>query len=68
MYEELKIEELNMEPFKCMQFKEYLGFVLSSKKSLSFVDFQKHCGVSRPQWDMFKANNREVEDFIFLLD
>lgn len=68
MINELRIEELDMEPLKCMKFKEYLNFVIDSKRPLSFIDFQKHCGVSRKQWDVFKLNNREVEELEFVMD
>ena len=58
--EGLNFEQLHMEPLKFMRFKEFLDFQLNSNKPLSFLDFQKHCGISRKQWEIFKFNNREI--------
>jgi len=57
--QKINFEQLQMEPFKFIQFKEYLEFKLNTNKPLSFIDFQKHCGISRQQWEIFKLNNKE---------
>lgn len=55
----LNIAELDMDPIKEKSFKEYLYFILDTKKPLSFQDFHKHCGVSKKQWEVFKLNHKE---------
>ena len=64
----LNFEQLDLEPLKFSNFREYLSFVMKAKRPLSFVDFQKHCGISRKQWDLFKFNNRELEEIDWVME
>ncbi|MBW3004123.1 hypothetical protein KY328_05680 [Candidatus Woesearchaeota archaeon] len=64
----INIEDLNMDPLREKKFKEYLDFVLDSKRSFSFVDFTKHCGISRKQWELFKFNHKEELDVDWIMD
>lgn len=53
---------MRLDPMKKVAFQEYLEYTLSQKKPLSFQQFNRHCGVSRSQWDDFKISNMDIDD------
>ena len=61
MLDKFKLEQMKMDPFKEMRFKEYLDHVLRTKQKFGYQKFQKMCGISRKQWEMFKSDNLELE-------
>lgn len=50
-----------------MNFEDFLRFKLQKSKQLSFVEFNKMCGISRKQWDAFKVENMD-KDVEWIID
>lgn len=64
----LKIEHLKLDPTKESMFKEFLGFTLDKQKPLSFREFQRNCGINRTQWELFKTENLENKEIIWIIE
>ena len=54
-----KTESLKLSSRQKSTFTEFLNYKLNSNRLLGYRDFTKHCGISRQQWDLFRAENRD---------
>jgi hypothetical protein len=57
----LNIQEMRLDRIQTTTFSDMISFKLSNDHLLRFSEFQKVCGISREQWDLFRANNREAK-------
>ena len=55
------LQVLKLDRVERMNFEDFLKFKLEKDKRLSFVEFNKMCGISRKQWEVFKLENMDKE-------
>lgn len=56
---EFSIEHMKLNPVQKSQFVEFLAYSLQRSRPLGFYDFNKICGISRQQWEIFRLENME---------
>ncbi len=57
---DFNIENMQLDTIQKRQFEEFVQFKLGREEEFSFLDFNKICGVSRQQWEMFKGENKDL--------
>ena len=61
--EQVDLGELQLDSFKQIQFKEYLRYMVSNKKILRYEDFNRMCGLSHGQLEVFRSLHRDTKEF-----
>jgi hypothetical protein len=63
-----KYNDLHMDPVKRMNFEEFLTYKLRSSRKLKFSEFNRICGISKPQWELFRMQNMEHGNIDWIIE
>lgn len=55
----INLHGLQLDTVKMRMFREFLTFTLDKNRPLNYLEFNKNCGISRAQWEQFRALNVE---------
>lgn len=68
MIHKFNVDNMKMDIMKKNHFMEYLKFKLGKDKKFRYSDFNRITGISRMQWDVFRIDNRSVDEVEWVLE
>ena len=68
MIHKFNIENMKMDVMKKSHFVEFLRFKLDRDKRFKYSDFSRMTGISRLQWDVFRVDNKELEEIEWVVE